>query len=174
MKKLALVCSLIVFSQFSVAGESKSFNIVYGAHGGGFGFGPGLSYAVNENIAIGIVSESASLASGGVTATSSGFGANAKYYMEAALDGPYVSGYFIMGGAEGRNATESVKLDATTIGATFGNTWMWDGFNLDAGIGMRSMSLGDVTATGGLDSTSLEAGFSQIGLSVSFSVGYAF
>jgi hypothetical protein len=174
MKKLALVCSLIVFSQFSFAEESKSFNIVYGAHGGGFGFGPGLSYAVNENIAIGIVSESASMASGSVTAKSSGFGANARYYMEAALNGPYVSGYFIMGGAEGSSTTESVKMDATSIGATFGNTWMWDGFNLDAGIGMRSMSLGGVTATSGLDTSSLENSLSGMGLSLSFSAGYAF
>jgi len=174
MKKLALVCSLIVFSQFSFAEESKSFNIVYGAHGGGFGFGPGLSYAVNENLAIGIVSEAVSLKIEGVTGKSSGFGANAKYYMESVLDGPYVNVYFITGSAEGSNTTDSVKVDVTTIGATAGITRMWDSFNIDAGVGMRSMWLGDVTTTGGLDSTSLEDGLSGMGLSLSFSAGYAF
>jgi hypothetical protein len=165
-----LIASQSVFSE----DDTKNINLKYGANSGGFGFGPAIEIKISKNITVGALYETISTSSGDVTGGTSGLGINARYYFtEALTQDIYIHTSYVTGTGDVSNDVNYLEVDASSINFTFGKTWMWDNFNLDSSIGIRSMSVGKIKKSSGVDASSLED-LDGLGLSVSFTVGYAF
>jgi hypothetical protein len=177
MKRLATILgtSILLAAAGSANAENdKNFNVSFGANDG-FGFGPAVDYKVNKNWTVGLARESVSITSGSLTGTSSGTGVSVRYYMSEALaQGSYIKGGYMRGSASVIDATDSVTLDISSLSLTYGKTWMWDNFNLDANIGLRTLSASNIEATNGADSSELNSTFSGVAPALGFSIGYAF
>lgn len=173
--KNIIVTFLLIASSLAFAEENtKNINLKYGANSGGFGFGPAVEYKASKNVTLGALYETISSDLGTVTARTSGFGINARYYFtEALTQDMYIHTSYVMGTSEASNNVESVKVNASSLNLTFGKTWMWDNFNLDSSIGIRSMSIGKIKTSSDVDTSSLED-LDGFGLSGSFTIGYAF
>lgn len=175
MIKIQLFFALILVSLSSFAENEKRFNIKYGANSGGFGFGPAIEYKINKNITLGLLYETITLTLDTTTSSSTGKGINARYYFNEALTQDiYLHASFITGSAEAKNEYAYAKLsDINSINLTFGKTWMWENFNLDASIGVRKFSTNEIETVGYVDTTALNS-LKGLGLSGSFTIGYAF
>lgn len=174
MKKIILSLPLLLLSQTSFADSSNSFNVKLGAHGGGFGFGPAIEYKLNKNLSVSAMYETISLNSIDVNASSTGFGLGVRYYLNQALSqGTYLNFSFLSGNAEASDSFSSVDVSATSFSVTYGKSWFWDQFNIDAGIGLRSVSIGEINASSSLDTSSIED-LDGAGPSINISIGYAF
>jgi hypothetical protein len=177
MKRLATILgtSILLAAAGSANAENdKNFNVSFGGNAG-FGFGPAVDYKVNKNWTVGLARESLSITSGSVSATSSGTGVSARYYFSEALaQGSYIKGSYMRGSLSGKNSTESVSLNIGSVSLTYGKTWMWDNFNLDAHIGVAKLSSSNLKVTGGYDSSQLSSDFSTTAPVIGFSIGYAF
>jgi hypothetical protein len=174
MKNIIVTFLLIASSSAFTEENTKNINLKYGANSGGFGFGPAVEYKASNNVTLGALYESISSSSGTVNARTSGFGLNARYYFtEALTQDIYIHTSYVAGTGEASNSVDSVKVNASSINLTFGKTWMWDNFNLDGSIGIRSMSIGRIKTSNDIDTSSLES-LDGFGLSGSFTIGYAF
>ena len=176
MRKLATILgtSILLAAGSANAENDKNFNVSMGANGG-FGFGPAVDYKVNKNWTVGLARESLSITSGSLTGTSSGTGVSVRYYMSEALaQGSYIKGGYMRGSVSVKDSTDSASLDASSLSLTYGKTWMWDNFNLDANIGVAKLSASNIKATSGYDSSQLSSDFSTTAPVIGFSIGYAF
>lgn len=174
MKYLIVIISLIFSMSASSQENNKHINIKYGANSGGFGFGPAVEYKVSNNLTVGALHESHSSASGLVTITTAGYGINSRYYFNEALtQDMYLNTSYVTGSGKVADSFDYVEVDLSSLNFTLGKTWMWGGFNLDGSMGLSYMMSGDVKQSNDLDTSSLED-LDDIGLSISFTVGYAF
>ena len=120
-----------------------------------------------------MVSEGASYSSGSITASAYGFGVNVRYYFNEALTSDtYVSATHMSGSVEAENSLVKVTADASSTFVAFGKTWMWEHFNLDAFVGIRSISVGPFEVNSFIDTTSEE--IDETGLTLGFTLGFAF
>ncbi len=174
MKNLLLSLPLLLLSQTSVADNHNVFNFKLGAHGGGFGFGPAIEYRINNDLSFSALYETFSLSSGNVDASSTGIGLGLRYYFNNAISEDYYLNFTVAtGSAEASDFFSQVNVDVTSVSLTFGKSWFWNHVNFDAGIGLRSLSIGEIDNTTGLDTSSIED-LEGTGPSINLALGYAF
>ena len=78
-----------------------------------------------------------------MTGGTTGLGINARYYFTEALTQDIdIHTSYVTGTGDVSNDVNYIEVDASSINLTFGKTWMWDNFNIDSSIGIRSMSVG--------------------------------
>lgn len=135
---------------------------------------------ITERWLLGVQGESYNRTLQGIPKKSQAFGVMASYYHDGIFeDGPYVDlGFSIShqtASATGNGGqVYSVDFDNHGVRALAGYHWFWLPFNLNAGIGLASNSVGEVKIRDASGKEVSSVNYKPIGLALDFSIGWAF